>query len=321
MNMTTYQWGIVGLGNIAHRFASTMNDHGLQPYAVASRNQARSDEFKEKFNAVKSYGDYTSLFQDEDVDVVYIASINSQHFALIKEALENGKHVLCEKAIWHDSRELALLKQLADDRQLILAEAMTIFHMPLMHELKRLIASGKLGEIKQVQADFGSLKEDDPTNRFFSKEKGGGSMLDIGTYALSFLSFFSDGALVELDSFMIPYAPTGVDERWAISMRTTDDIMLTSNLSFRAKLPKRALIAGDLAYVEIMEYPRADEATIVYPDGSEEVVRAGRTEDALWYELTNMEEAIAGNREAILYEKTAQTVDWMSTLLKREHLI
>ena len=106
MNMTTYQWGIVGLGNIAHRFASTMNEHGLQPYAVASRNQARSDEFKEKFNAVKSYGDYTSLFQDEDVDVVYIASINSQHFVLIKEALENGKHVLCEKAIWHDSREI-----------------------------------------------------------------------------------------------------------------------------------------------------------------------------------------------------------------------
>ncbi len=74
---------------------------------------------------------------------------------------------------------------------MILAEAMTIYHMPLFTEIKNLIEQGKLGKIKYVNANLGSLKEDNPSNRFFSKELGGGAMLDIGTYVLSFLRFFS----------------------------------------------------------------------------------------------------------------------------------
>ncbi|MGX6977709.1 Gfo/Idh/MocA family protein [Vagococcus elongatus] len=311
-------WGIIGLGEIAAAFAENLKENGKNIYGVAARDEDRAVKFAEKHGIKQAYSSYDGLLSDQAIDIVYIASINSQHFQLIKQSLENGKHVLCEKAIWHDYGELLELEKLAKERKLILAEAMTIYHMPLMEKLKTLIAEGAIGKLQSVQADFGSLKEDDPTNRFFSKEKGGGAMLDIGIYALSFLSFFIEGKAAEIQEVQIPYSKTGVDERWNIGMVTDKDILATATLSFRSKLPKRALIAGDEGYIEIYEYPRADKAVLVKPDGSKETIAAGESRNALYYEASHMEEAIAKQDSGLVYfELTKQTIFWIDGLLSR----
>ena len=123
--MRTFNWGIVGLGHIAHEFAESMT--ALHPiYGAASRSLDSALEFQKRFGAKKAYGSYEELFSDEAVDIVYIAAVNNCHYPLIMEALSHGKHVLCEKAIWGNWDELKTAYDLAASKGLLLCEAMTI---------------------------------------------------------------------------------------------------------------------------------------------------------------------------------------------------
>ena len=236
----------------------------------------------------------------------------------IWDCLLHGKHVLCEKAIWKDYKELKEAYDYAQEHHLLLCEAMTIYHMPVFTKIEKLIEDDILGKIKFIQADLGSLKEDDPNNRFFSKELGGGAMLDIGTYVLSFLRYFMKGNIIDCKHVMAPYV-TGVDEMWAIGIKTDKGEIGNANMTFRAKLPKRAIVAGDKAYVTIYNYVRACEAVITYPDGSTKQISAGKTQEALQYEIQDIEEAITNwgcGKDHM--EKTLDVVAMMDELLTVE---
>jgi len=312
-------WGIIGLGNIAHEFAQSMiRLHPL--YAVASRNPETAEAFREAYNAKRACASYKELLSDPAVDIVYIATVNTEHYKWIMAALEHGKHVMCEKAIWHDYKEMKAACDLADRKGLLLCEAMTIYHMPLYKEIRALIADGKLGRIKFVEAELGSLKEDDPSNRFFNPALGGGAMLDIGTYGLSFVTGFLSGSITNLTHLMSPY-PTGVDEMWGIHLKTDRQEIGSVNLTFRAKLPKRGIIAGEKAYLSIMNYVRADRATLVYPDGTEKILEAGESSRAMEYEILDIERAVASSDFSLAYlDNTMKVVALMDRLLSAASL-
>jgi predicted dehydrogenase len=312
--MNKLNWGIIGLGNMAHEFAESMVQLKTI-YAVASRDKGRAESFKDKYNAKRAFSSYEDLLKDEKVDIIYIATVNEEHYVNIMAALEKGKHVLCEKAIWGNYEDMQKAVSLAESNGLFLGEAMTIYHMPIFNRIKELINKGHFGKVKFIEAELGSLKEDDPSNRFFSKELGGGAMLDIGTYALSFVVFFLTGKIIDIKSTMCTY-PTGVDEMWGIVMKTDDKEIGSVNLTFRAKLPKRAIIAGEKAYVTIDNYVRAERATIVYPDGKEWVIEAGETAKALQYEIENIEKAIINKDFSQGYlDYTMKVVELMDKLL------
>lgn len=317
--MKNFNWGIIGLGHIANEFASSMVH--LHPiYAVASRSLDTAVAFQEKYQAEKAYGSYEELLNDPAVDIVYIATVNSQHYKWIMACLEHGKHVLCEKAIWGNYEEMKAAWALAEEKGLLLCEAMTIYHMPIFKEIKKMIADGKLGKIKFVEAELGSLKEDDPTNRFFNPDLGGGAMLDIGTYVLSFVTYFLSGEITDVQHIMSPY-PTGVDEMWSISLKTSNLEIGSANVTFRAKLPKRGIIAGDKAFFSVMNYPRAQKATLVYPDGTEEVLELGETAKAFQYEILDIEEALStGDHSLAFVDYTRKVVELMDRLLRAEGL-
>ena len=114
------------------------------------------------------------------------------HYEQIKQALNADKHVFCEKTITVNAAQFDEVERLAHSKNLILTEGFTLYHMPIYRKVKQLIADGKLGEIKMVQVNFGSLKNDDPTQRFFSKDLAGGALLDIGGYATAFARMFLD---------------------------------------------------------------------------------------------------------------------------------
>lgn len=313
--MRQYHWGILGLGNIAREFA--VNMIGLHPiYAAASRNLQSALAFQEQYATEKAYGSYEELLNDPAVDIVYIATVNNQHYKWIMACLEHGKHVLCEKAIWGNYEQMRKACALAKQKGLLLAEAMTIYHMPVLKKIRELIAEGKLGKIKFVEAELGSLKEDDPENRFFNPALGGGAMLDIGTYGLSFVTYFLSGKLTDLVHVMSPYS-TGVDEMWGISLKTDAQEIGSVNLTFRAKLPKRGIIAGEKAYISIMNYVRAQKATLVYPDGSEEILELGETAKAIQYEILDIEQALeSGNPAPACLDETMKVVELMDRLLQ-----
>ena len=297
--MKHYRWGIIGLGDIAHQFAQTFKSNDSEIYGVAARNFTKVQAFAEEFNIPKAYQTVESLLKDSEIDLIYIAVPNNVHHEYIMEALHAGKHVLCEKAITMNSQELDEEVALAKEKNLILQEAMTIFNMPLFHELKKIGTSGKLGKLKMIQAPFGSYKEPDPTNRFFNPDLAGGALLDIGTYAVSFARYFLTENPKVLFSDVLPFE-TGVDEQSITVLRNDKNEMASVVLSFQAKMPKQGVVAYEKGYIVVNDYPRADQAEIVYNDGTKEVVEAGQSQEALNYEIQNFINTVNGEKNETL---------------------
>lgn len=310
--MKGIHWAVLGTGTIANEMARTLERNGRHFYAVGSRSPEKAAAFGEKYGIQKVYSDLNEMFSDPAVDVVYIATPHNTHFAYIKKALENGKHVLAEKAITLNSDELREAAALAKAKGLVLAEAQTIYHMPLYKELRELLSSGKLGRVNLVTMNFGSFKEYDMGNRFFNRALAGGAMLDIGVYALSFVRWFLDSKPENLLS-QVKTAPTGVDEQAGLLMTNPEGQMATVMLSLRSRQPKRGMVSCEKGYIEIMEYPRAWEAKITDADsGNVEVIRAGDCAQALMYEIADMESAIVGSPESMYLGYTEDVMDLMT---------
>lgn len=291
--MTKYNWAIVGTGWAASDFASALNAEG-EIYAVVNPHREHADEFAERNHVKHTYYDYDKMLADEQVDIVYIATPHMNHYEYIKRALAADKHVFCEKAITVNAAQFDEVQQLAQEKHLILTEGFTLYHMPLYRKLKELIQTGKLGEIKMIQVNFGSLKDPDPTKRYFSKELAGGALLDIGGYATAFVRMFMKQPHVAQTS--VKFYQTGVDEMSGIILKNAQEQMAVMSLSFRAKQPKRGVVSGTKGYVEINNYPRANQAEITYTadahTSTTETLTVGESELALQYEVRDMERYI-----------------------------
>ena len=313
--MKKLKWGILGPGNIARDFAQALNRVNGEVYAVASRNKERAEKFARENNVKKAYGSYDEIIKDKDIDVVYIATPHSNHYEYIIKSLNNNKHVLCEKAITVNERELEEALKIAREKNLVLEEAMTLFHMPLYEKVIKKINKEDLGKVNMVQVSFGSFKEYDENNRFFNLDLAGGALLDIGTYALSFARYFLSSMPEEILS-TVKKAKTGVDEESGIILKTKEDEIATISLAFRSKMPKRGIVSCDNGFITIDNFPRANKATINYLDGTVEVIECGEEEKALDYEVIFMEERIKENKESNSIDLTYDVTKIMNKVRK-----
>ena len=222
--------------------------------------------------------------------------------------------MLAEKAITLNVHELAAASSLAEEKGLVLAEAMTIYHMPLYRALASRIEAGEFGALRLAQLSFGSYKPYDMENRFFNLRLAGGALLDIGVYALSCARFFLAENPEEIVS-RARLAPSGVDEQAIIVLKNSAEEMAAITLSLHAKQPKRAVFSFDDAYIEICDYPRADRASIIWAaDGRREDVAAGETEKALDYEVLAMECAVRGEGNEMRLDYTRGVMEVMTKL-------
>ncbi|MGQ7462677.1 Gfo/Idh/MocA family protein [Streptococcus suis] len=316
-----YKWATLGTGVIANELVQALQAMGGNLYSVANRTYDKGVEFAQKYGIEKVYREIDEVFEDPEVDIIYISTPHNTHINYLRKALKAGKHVLCEKSITLNSEELAEAIQLAEENQVVLAEAMTIFHMPIYRQLSEVVASGKLGELKMIQMNFGSYKEYDMTNRFFNKNLAGGALLDIGVYALSFVRWFMTEKPSNVLS-QVKLAPTGVDEQVGILLSNDAGEMATIALTLHAKQPKRGTIAYDKGYIELYEYTRGQKAVITYTeDGSQEVIEAGETAKALSYEVADMEKAVAGIENTMYLAFTQDVMDIMTQLRKEWGLV
>ncbi len=294
--MKKMNWAILGPGTIAEDFAKAISEVNGSVYAVGARNLEKAEKFSSNYNVKKVFGNYNEMMKDDEIDVVYISTPHCNHYEYIMESLKNNKHVLCEKSITVNGDQLREIIDLANEKKLIVAEAMTIYHMPLYKKLRKIVDDGKLGKIKMIQVNFGSLKEYDVTNRFFSPDLAGGALLDIGIYALSFTRYFLSSQPKEILTTVKKFE-TGVDEQSGIILKNADDEMAVVSLTMRAKQPKRGIVCGELGYITVENFPRADKATITYPDGSIETIEDGDTSKALIYEVQDMNNCIINKND------------------------
>ena len=314
MSKIKYNWATLGVGVIGHQLVEAVQKLGGNLYSVGNRTKSKADEFAAKYNIGKVYDNIDDMFDDDNVDIVYISTPHNTHINYLRKALNAGKHVLCEKSITLNSTELKEAVEIAKSKNLILAEAMTIYHMPIYKKLNEIIKSGALGELRLIQMNFGSYKEYNMKNRFFNRNLAGGAMLDIGVYALSFVRWFMSSTPAEILS-QVKYAPTGVDEQASILLKNKEEEMATVILSLHAKQPKRGTIAFDKGYIEIFEYPRSCKATIVWTeDNRREEITAGDTSEALCYEVLDMEAAVSGKRNEMHLDYTIDVMDIMTKI-------
>lgn len=315
--MKKYNWAVLGTGVIANETATAMAKNGRRLYAVGNRTHEKAVAFAEKYGIEKVYDDFNDMFTDPDIDIIYITTPHNTHIDFMKKAIENKKHILVEKSITLNSNELSEAVKLAKKNGVVIGEAMTIYHMPIFKELKKILDSDELGRVNLITANFGSFKPYDMSNRFFNRNLAGGAMLDIGVYALSFVRYFFDSSPNNTLS-QVKYAPTGVDEQSGLLLMNDEGQMASVMLSLHSKQPKRAMISCERGYVEIMEYPRAWEAKITDAEsGESRLVKAGKNEDALWYEIEDMEKSVSGEdcmhldyTEDVMYLMTSFRQEW-----------
>lgn len=312
-----FNWAVLGTGIIANEMAQALGKMNKKLYAVGNRTHQKALDFAKKYDVQKVYDNIDDMFVDENVDIIYITSPHNTHYKFMKKALENGKHILVEKSITLNSRELDAMIALANKNNLILAEAMTIWHMPIYKKLWKIVQSEELGKVQMITMNFGSFKEYNMENRFFNMNLAGGAMLDIGVYALSIVrSFMSEKPDEILSQWKASL--TGSDEQATVLLKNRQQQMATVALTMHSKQPKRAMISCEKGYIEIMEYPRADKAIIVDAQtGAVTKLESGTTENALYYEIMDMENAVkTGDPSAMYLAYTKDVMDIMTKLRK-----
>lgn len=314
----TFNWAFIGTGNIASSMAKNFIEMNKPIYSAWNRTRNRATKFGENFNVEKIFTNCDEMLSDPSVDIVYIATTHDNHIDFIKKALKQKKHVLCEKSITLNSGELTEAISLAKTNDVILAEAMTIWHMPLYKKLWDVVKNGELGKLQMINVTHGISRKVDLDNRFFSLELGGGTLLDIGVYALSLARSFMEFQPNEIIS-KVEFEKGGADNNECIILSNESGQLANITLSFTSKIPIHAVMSFDKGYIEIEKsFLRADTVFIYYNDTNEtREITVGKREDAMKYEIINMEKSIInGNSDIMMMDKTIDVMEIMTTLRK-----
>lgn len=250
--MEKFNWGIIGTGNITKTFVSAI---ALLPNssveAVGSRTVYRAKEYADEHLIDNYYGSYLELVQDQNIDAVYIATPMSEHYLNIKLALENNKHVLCEKSVTVNSAQLIELQQLAKERNLFLMEAMWTKCLPTYRKAKEMINDNIIGDIQFIDVQLSNMFEVDPQHRLFNKNLGGGALLDSGVYAIALATDFLGFEPISITAST--YSNHGIDFDSYITLKYNDDKFANIITGFSSRNNCSATIVGTKG---IIEFPK-----------------------------------------------------------------
>jgi predicted dehydrogenase len=244
------RWGILATGKIATAFVkdlALLDD--CEVAAVGARRQESADAFAREHGIPAAYGDYRSMVEDPAVDVVYVASPHALHREHVDLAFDAGKPVLCEKALTLNARDAEHLVRRAREQGLFLMEAMWMRCNPMVRRLQQLVAEGRLGEVRQVRADLGFVVDKPPTDRLLDPTLGGGVLLDMGIYPLTFASLFL-GEPSQL-SATATLSDQGVDLDLAVGLGYDSGAVASLTATMTAWSPRTASIATDRGRVDL----------------------------------------------------------------------
>lgn len=243
------RWGIVGTGLIARAFARDLLLDGHTLTAVGSRARHTADAFAREFGLQTAHPSYEALAEDADVDIVYVATPHTQHHANAALALRSGKHVLVEKPFTINAAQARDLIELARARSLVVLEAMWTRWLPHMARIREIIADGVLGPVQSMHADHSQLLPADPAHRLNDPELGGGALLDLGVYPVSFASqLFGPPETVQAVATL---TPAGVDGHVAALLSYPAGAIATFQSASTMRGPNTATVTGTRGRIEI----------------------------------------------------------------------
>lgn len=299
----TIRWGIAGPGRIAATVAAEfVHVPGAELVAVGSRSSERAKEFAGRHDIPQAYGSYAELFAS-DVDAIYLATPHAQHTKLALAAIEAGKAVLVEKAFTTTVADTAAIIEAAHARGVFVMEAMWTRFLPAMVHLRELVASGALGEIRAVYGDLLAFREFEPADRLFNPVLGGGAVLDLGVYVISFAQqFLGAPDMVHAVGGMYP---NGVEGQAGILLGWADGRYATEAIGFTAPGPGRQVVAGTKGWVEVKpRFHRAEDLSVHLLGQDPQELTFQRTGVGYSHELAHVVECL----EAGLTESPVMTL-------------
>ena len=239
--------GIIGCGWIAEKMAITLQGmEKVEAYAIASRDLNKAETFAQKWNFTRAYGSYEEMLDDELVDLVYIATPHSHHYAHTRLSLLKGKPVLCEKAFTANAKEAEELLQLAKEKNLFLTEAIWTRYMPLSQTICELVDNGAIGRPQLLTANL--CYPNYHKERMHKPELAGGALLDLGVYTLNFAAMVFGTDIIRTTSVCIK-TDTGVDAQNSITLEYADGKMAILCSSQMAKSDRQGIISGDKGFI------------------------------------------------------------------------
>lgn len=268
--MKKLNWGILATGKIAETVAKAMKfmenseENNMELLAAASRSSDKAENFAKRHGIKRAYSSYEELVSDPDIDVVYIATPMSCHFENTKLCLNAGKHVLCEKSVTLNASEFKELMDLAKEKKLFLMEAMWTKCQPAFRKAKEWVESGKIGKIKMIKADFSNAVPYDENDRLFIKELGGGAILDLGVYPITFVSAFLGTHPEEIHTYS-HLGKTNVDFDDSIILKYKDAYGITF-CGFDFEDENKAIIVGDKGRIVMGNWFHCTAETTLYDD-------------------------------------------------------
>ena len=256
------KWGIIGLGNIAIRFAKSLsytNEGKL--YAIASKTKDKRDSFYEQYNCEKVYEDYYELLNDKEIDAVYIALPHGLHKYWSIEALRHKKAVLCEKPVGLNAEEMKEIKKEACLNNTFFMEAMKTRFIPLIHTIKEILKNNDIGEITNIEANFCDNVTDIKQGSYLFDKKQGGALLDVGVYPLSFVMDMIDSEVDQVKSHM-EINEAGVDSYFKAILTFENGVIGTIEGAIDRNKERTAIIKGTKGYIEIPIYNRPHKVIV-----------------------------------------------------------
>ncbi len=291
------RFGIIGLGRISNRFAAVLNTvEDVELTAVASSDVAKAVEFAKKHNAAKASKSYLELVEDKDVDVVYIGLTHNFHYDIIKLCLNHGKGVLCEKPMVLHKRDAQELSALAEEKNLLLMEAMWSRFTPAFIKAKEWTSEGRIGQIKLINASFCFNVPFDPSNRLYNPALAGGSLYDAGVYPIE----FTTGILGENPCQVRGFASiceTGVDDFAAFNMSFESGALASLSCGVTAVTNRDACIYGTTGRIIVYDFLGAKKCDLL--DNDNHLIERFETdfEDGFIFQIKHFTELYRNNKK------------------------
>ncbi len=311
--MKQWKMAILGAGHIAQTMARTMAGMpNVECYAVASRSLTKAQEFAKRFGFYRAYGSYEELVLDDAVELIYIATPHSHHYACAKQCLLHDKPVLCEKAFTVDAPQAKELLRLSKERHILAAEAIWTRYMPMVQTIQKILKDGMIGKPSVLTCNLGYQIAD--KERLKSPGLAGGALLDVGVYTLHFASMFFGDEVENIVSSCV-MTDTGVDASNAVALHYRDGRMAVLNSTMCGISDRKGIIYGSNGFL-IVENCNNFESVSVYDAGYNLILTKERPDQLTGFEYEVQACISALERgeiqtEAVPHTEILKMMEWM----------
>lgn len=287
------RFGIVGTGTIAHRFAEAIrNVENAELVAVASRSKKNAEKFGDEFNIRLRFESYESMAKSDEIDAAYIAVPHSGHIGCSCLMMNNGKHVLCEKPMAVNLREAEEMFSCAEKNGVMLMEAMWARLVPGTLEMLEIVKNGVLGDIMGVEGKFCyTMDEDEMDHHVFKSENGGGSLLDVGVYALNFASWYLGNDVESINAQSDFY--NGVDSHTCAVIKYKNGAIADLSSAILLRKPNEGYVYGTNGYAHLRRFYAPQEIEIHLNDGKSRTISVPYAGNGFEEQITHFSECVA----------------------------